>query len=198
MIIKFIVSLQIFLLTPKQFSFAKHYILVVVVARKSIHSRSDTNGTGVEDLSFYYPRLLNCSDQMLAVMLLSQHWVLSSNTVIHCATCGAQCMGHVIRTWSAVCLEAPHYAIRGRSETPFVHGRVESPNTSPQAVELNPNSSQKPIPTALVLVLGIKTRSLEVFSQYSTLYLWFFHSEGRMPIRQVCLKNSVQLAQMGV
>ena len=40
---------------------------------KGIHSRSDTNRTGAEGLSFYYPRLLHCLDQMLAVVLLSQH-----------------------------------------------------------------------------------------------------------------------------
>ena len=37
---------------------------------KGIHSRPDTNRTGAEGLSFYYPRLLHCLDQMLAVMLL--------------------------------------------------------------------------------------------------------------------------------
>ena len=40
---------------------------------KGIHSGSDTNRTGAEGLSFYYPRLLHCLDQMLAVMSLSQH-----------------------------------------------------------------------------------------------------------------------------
>ena len=33
---------------------------------KGIHSRSDTNRTGAEALSFYYSRLLNCLNQMLA------------------------------------------------------------------------------------------------------------------------------------
>ena len=42
---------------------------------KSIHSRSDTNRTGAEGLSFYYPRLLHCLNQMLAVVSLSQHRV---------------------------------------------------------------------------------------------------------------------------
>ena len=42
---------------------------------KGIHSRPDTNRTGAEGLSFYYPRLLHCLDQMLAVMSLSQHRV---------------------------------------------------------------------------------------------------------------------------
>ena len=45
---------------------------------------------------------------MLAVVLLSQHRVSSSKTVRPRAPCGARCIGHAIRTWSAVCLEAPH------------------------------------------------------------------------------------------
>ena len=73
-----------------------------------IHSRSETNRTEAEDLSFYYPRLLYCLNQMLTVMLLSQHQVSSSKTVTLCAPCGARCIGHADRTWSAVCSEAPH------------------------------------------------------------------------------------------
>ena len=58
---------------------------------KDIHSRSDTNRTGAEGLSFYYPRLLYCLNQMLAVMSLSQHRVSSSKTVRPRAPCGARC-----------------------------------------------------------------------------------------------------------
>ena len=75
---------------------------------KDIHSRSDTNRTGAEGLSFYYPRLLHCLSQMLAVMSLSQHRVSSSKTVRPRAPCGARCIGHAVSTWSAVCSEAPH------------------------------------------------------------------------------------------
>ena len=53
---------------------------------KGIHSRSDTNRTGAEGLSFYCPRLLHCLDQMLAVMSLSQHRVCHpkpSDLVLH-------------------------------------------------------------------------------------------------------------------
>ena len=71
--------------------------------------RSDTNRTGAEDSSFYYSRLLYCLDQMLAVMLLSQHRVSLFKTVRPCAQCGARCIGHAIRTWSAVCSEASHW-----------------------------------------------------------------------------------------
>ena len=63
---------------------------------KGIHSRSDTNRTGAEGLSFYYPRLLHCLNQMLAVVLLSQHRISSSKTVRPRAPCGARCIGHVV------------------------------------------------------------------------------------------------------
>ena len=75
---------------------------------KGIHSRSDTNKTGARGLSFYYPRLLYCLNQMLAVMLLSQHRVSSSKTVRPRAPCGARCIGHAVSTWSAVCSEVPY------------------------------------------------------------------------------------------
>ena len=65
---------------------------------KGIHSRSDTNRTGAESLFFYYPGLLQClnQDQMLAVMLLSQHRVSSSKTVRPRSPCGARCIGHLL------------------------------------------------------------------------------------------------------
>ena len=44
-------------------------VVVVVFFWKGINFRSDTNKAGAEGLSFYYPRLLYCLDQMLAVML---------------------------------------------------------------------------------------------------------------------------------
>ena len=75
---------------------------------KGIHSRPDTNRTGAEGLFFYYPILLHCLDQMLAVMSLSQHRVSSSKTVRPRAPCGARCIGHAVSTWSAVCSEALH------------------------------------------------------------------------------------------
>ena len=85
---------------------------------KGIHSRSDTNRAGAEGLSFYYPRLLHCLDQMLAVMPLSQHRVSSSKTIRPRAPCGARCIGPDVSTWSAVCSETPH---RKSNESRFNH-----------------------------------------------------------------------------
>ena len=76
---------------------------------KSIPFRSDTSRTGAKGLSFYYPRLLCCVNQMLAVVLLSQHRVSLSKTVRPRAPCGARCIGHAVSTWSAVCSEARHW-----------------------------------------------------------------------------------------
>ena len=75
--------------------------------RRRLKARPDINRTGAEGLSFYYPRLLHCLNQMLAVMSLSQHRVSSSKTVRPRAPCGARCIGHAVCTWSAVCSEAP-------------------------------------------------------------------------------------------
>ena len=74
------------------------FIFIILFRRQGIHSRPDTNRTGDEGLSFYYPRLLHCLDQMLAVMSLSQHRVSSSKTVRPRAPCGARCMGHIVST----------------------------------------------------------------------------------------------------
>ena len=73
-------------------------IVIVVVVWKGIHSSSDTNRTEVEGLSFYYPRLLYCPDEMLALMLLSQHRVLLCKTVWPRFLWGAREVGHAIRT----------------------------------------------------------------------------------------------------
>ena len=49
---------------------------------------------GNEGLSFYHPNLLCYLDQMLAVMELSQHLILSSKTVRPIIPRDAGCMGH--------------------------------------------------------------------------------------------------------
>ena len=58
---------------------------------------------------------------------------------------------------------------------------MESPNISPQAVELNQSCSSKPIPTDLELVPDTKAWSLEAFLQYSVFHLWFVHLKALMP-----------------
>ena len=68
------------------------------------------------------------------MIVLSQHRVLSLKFLRPRAPCGARSMGHAI--WSAVCSGAPHSPF-GEGARPI--GRMELPNTSPQAIEPNPS-----------------------------------------------------------
>ena len=114
---------------------------------------------------------------MLAVMLLSQHRVSSSKTVRPRAPCGARCIGHAIRTWSAVCSAAPHSQFGEGARPHLCMDEWNSPTPVRRRLSLTQAVWGKLIPTGLALVLGIKTRSREVFSQYFAFYLWFLHSE---------------------
>ena len=113
---------------------------------KGIHSRSDTNRTGAEGLSFYYPKLLYCLHQMLAVMSLSQHRVSSSKTVRPRAPCGARCIGHAVSTWSAVCSEAPHSQFgegaRSQSNEFQQQSQIVKPYSSSQIYSSTSNFSE--------------------------------------------------------
>ena len=138
---------------------------------KGIHSRSDTNRTGAEGLSFYYPRLLYCLDQMLAVMSLSQHRVSSFKTVRPRAPCGARCIGHAVSTWSAVCSEAPHSQFGEGARPHLCMDKWNRPTPVRRRLSLTQAARSKPIPTGLALVSGTKARSLEAFLQYSVFHL---------------------------
>ena len=115
---------------------------------KGIHSRSDTNRTGAEGLSFYYPRLLHCLNQMLAVVLLSQHRVSSSRTVRPHAPCGARCIGHAVSTWSAVCSEAPHSQFGEGARPHLCMDEWNRPTPVCRRLSLTQAVRGKPIPTA--------------------------------------------------
>ena len=138
---------------------------------KGIYSRPDTNRTGAEGLSFYYSRLLHCLDQMLAVMSLSQHRVLSSKTVRPRAPCGARCIGHAVSTWSAVCSEAPHSQFGEGAKPRLCMDEWNRPTPVRRRLSLTQAARGKPIPTGLAPVSGTKSRSLEAFSQYSVFHL---------------------------
>ena len=131
---------------------------------KGIHSRPDTNRTGAEGLSFYYPRLLHCLDQMLALMSLSQHRVSSSKTVRSRAPCGSRCIGHAVSTWSAVCSEAPHSQF-GEGARPHLYmDKWNRPTPVRRRLNLTQAARGKPIPTGLAPVSATKARRLEAFS----------------------------------
>ena len=148
---------------------------------KDIHCRSDINRTGAEGISFYYPMLLHYLSQMLAVVLLSQHQVLKSKIFRPHASCGAQCIGHAVSTWSAVCLEAPHSQFGEGARPHLCMDEWNRPTPVRRRLSLTHAAQSKPIPTGLAPVSGTKARNLEAFSQYSVFHLWFVHSEARMP-----------------
>ena len=157
------------------------HLFIVIVVWKGIHSRSETNRTGAKGLSFYYPRLLHCLDQTLAVMSLSQHRVSSSKTVRPRAPCGARCIGHTVSTWSAICSEAPHSQFGEGARPHLCMDEWNRPTPVHRRLSLTQAAQGKPIPTGLAPVRGTKQRSLEAPSQYSVFHLRFVHSEAQMP-----------------
>ena len=136
-----------------------------------VHSGSDTNRTGAEGLCFYYPRLLYCLNQMLAVVLLSQHRVSSFKTVRPRAPCGARCTGHAVRTWSAVCSEVPRLQFGEGARPHLCMDEWNHPTPIRRRLSLSQATRGKPIPTGLAPVRGTKARSLETFPQYSVFHL---------------------------
>ena len=142
-------------------------VIVVIIMWKRIHSRY-----GAEGLSFYYPRLLFWSDQVLAMMLLSHHPVFSSKTVRAHIPCGARCMRHAIKMWSVVFSEALHLKFGEEVCEPHLcMDKWNHPTPVLRRLGLTQAAWDNPIPTGLVLILGTKPQSLEVFSQYSTFHL---------------------------
>ena len=128
---------------------------------KGIHSRSHTNRTEVEGLSFYYPTLLHCLNHMLAVVLLSQHRVSSSKTVGPRAPCNARCIGHAVRTWSAVCSEVPHLQFGEGARPHLCMDKWNCSTPVRRRLSLTQATRGKPIPTGLAPVSGTKARSTE-------------------------------------
>ena len=138
---------------------------------KGIYSRSDANRTGAVGLSFYYSRLLHYLNQMMAVMLLSQDRVSSSKIFRPCAPCDARCIGHAVRTWSAVCSEASHLQFGEGARPHLCMDQWNRPTSVRRRLNLTQAARGKPIPTGLAPVPGTKSRSLEAFSHYSAFHL---------------------------
>ena len=117
------------------------------------------------------PRLLHYLNQMLAVVLLSQHRVSSSKTIRPRALCGARCIGHAVRTWSAVCSGAPHSQFGEGARPHLCMDECNRQTPVRRWLSLTQAARGKPIPTGLGPVSGTKARSLEAFSQYSVFHL---------------------------
>ena len=135
---------------------------------------------------------------MLAVVLLSQHRVLSSKTVRPRAPCGAQCIGYAVSTWSAVCSEMQHSQFGDEARPHFCMDEWNRPTPVRRRLSLTQAARGKPIPTGLAPVRGTKVRSLKVFRSTPFFICDLFIQKRGCQVWQGCPKDSVQLAQTGV
>ena len=110
------------------------------------------------------PQTAELPDQMLAVVLLSQHRVSSFKTVRSRAPCGALYIGHAVSTWSAVCSKAPHSQFGEGVRPHLCMDEWNCPTPVRRRLSLTQAARGKPIPTGLAPVPGRKARSLETFS----------------------------------
>ena len=104
----------------------------------------------------FIPRLLHFPDQMLEVMLFSQHRVSSSKTVGPRAPCGARCIGQAVGTWSAVCSKAPHSQFGEGGRPHLCMDEWNRPTPVRRRLSLTQAARGKLIPTSLAPVLGTK------------------------------------------
>ena len=108
---------------------------------------------GTEGLSFYHPNLLCCLDQMLAVIELSQHLVLSSKTVRPIILRGDRCVGYVKIMWFAVCSLEPHSHFAEAARPHLCMEEPKRPTPVPRRLSLTQAVLVKLIPVGLVLTL---------------------------------------------
>ena len=148
--------------------------------------------------TFYYPRLLHCLNQMLAVMLLSQHLILSSKAVRPRAPYGTRCIGHAVSSWSTVCSEAPHSQF-GEGARPYLcMDEWKRPTPVHRRLSLTQAAWGKPIPISLALVPGTKHGAWKHF--HNTLFSICDLSIQKRgcQVWQGCPKDSAHLAQTGL
>ena len=135
---------------------------------------------------------------MLEVVLLSQHRVSSSKTVRPHAPCGARCIGHAVRTWSAVCSEAPHSQFGEGARPHLCMEEWNRPTPVRRRLNLTQAARGKPIPTAWHRSRAQKHGTWKNFhsTPFSICDL-SIQSRGCL-IWQGCPKDSAQLAQTTV
>ena len=154
--------------------------------------------TEVKGLSFYYPRLLHCLNQMLAVVLLSQHLVLSSKTIRPRAPCGARCIGHTVSTWCAVCSEVPHSQFGEGARPHLCMDEWNHPTPVLRWLSLTQAAWGKPILTAWHQSQAQKHGAWKHFHSTPCSICDLSIQKCRCQVWQGCSKDSAQLAQTGV
>ena len=135
---------------------------------------------------------------MLAVMLLSQHRVLSSKTVRPRAPCGARCMGHIVSTWSAVCSEAPHSQFGEGARPHLCMDEWNRPTPVRRRLSLIQAAWGKPIPTGLTLFGAQKHGAWKHFHSTPRSICDSSIQRRGCQVWQGCPRDSAHLAQTGV
>ena len=113
--------------------------------------------------------------------------------------CPTYCIGHAVRTWSAVCSEAPHLQFGEGVRPHLCMDEWNRPTSVRRRLSLTQAARGKPIPTSLAPVPGTKAaRAWKHFhsTPFSICYLSI--QKRGCQIWQGCLKDSTQLAQTGV
>ena len=114
---------------------------------------SDINKTGAQGISFYYPWLLYCLDQMLAKASIQFCYPKLSDFVHHGVPNGLE---HTIRMYSTVRSEVPHLQFGGGVRPHLYMDKWNCPTVHKQ-LSLIQAVQDKLIPKGLALVLGMKT-----------------------------------------
>ena len=80
-----------------------------IVYQATVQAKDQSkNYIGLCETEFKARFYMDYPNQILAVVVLSQHRVLPYKTFRPHATCDARCMGHIIRMWFAFSLMAQH------------------------------------------------------------------------------------------
>ena len=117
---------------------------------------------------------------MLTVMLLSRirFHEKPSHLVLHVMP---NAWGTLLERDLRICSEEPHSQFHEGTRSHLFMDKWNRPTPVLRRLSLTQIVWGKLVPTGLALVLGIKTRSLKAFSQYSAFHLRFVYSKARMP-----------------
>ena len=122
---------------------------------------SDTNRTGAEGLSFYYPQaaVVPESDAGSGVIKPASSFVIQNRQTSCSMWCPMYCIGHAVITWSAVCSEAPHSQFSEEARPHLCMDEWNRPTPVCRRLSLTQAARGKPIPTGMVPVPGTKART---------------------------------------
>ena len=135
---------------------------------------------------------------MLVVVLLSQHRVSSSKTVRLRAPCGVRRIGHAVRTWSAICSEAPHSQFGEGARPHLCMDEWNRLTPVRRRLSLTQPARVKPIPTSLAPVSAQNHGAWKHFHNTPRSICDLSIQKRGCQVWHGCPNDSAQLAQTGV